>query len=172
MQTLLSRESVALEILRKPELFPSLPKRREFDRLICLWRIPSFEPHSSWSLYRGRKTNENFVRRLEHDPRRGFPSNVVDPHIFGSEVPIPTEMATKIIEQFEGLTVPMFRSPSWGGLDGVSFGAHIGNFWQSTTVNWWSSFSPEWKPLNELFQETVAQLDSLLPTSTLRKIEL
>ena len=172
MQTHRSRESVALEMLQKPELFPSLPKRSEYDRLICLWRIPSFEPHSSWSLYRERKTNEHFVRRLEHDPHRGLPANISAPHVFGSEAPISAELATKIVEQFEGLTVPMFRRPAWAGMDGVSFGVHIGNFWQSTTVNWWSSFSPEWKPLNELFQEIVVQLDSLLPASTLREIEL
>lgn len=171
MLTHRSRESVALEILQKPELFRSLPKRSEYDRRICLWQIPSFEPHSSWSLYREGKTDGYVIRRLEHDPCRGLPVNSSDPHIFGAEALIPAELATEIIKKFEGLSVPMFRRPAWVGVDGELFGVHMGNFWQGTKVNWWSHFSPEWEPLNELFQETIVQLDSLLPASTLREIE-
>lgn len=165
-----SREAVAIEMLQNPEKFPSLPKRSEFDRLICLWRIPSFEPHSSWSIYRSRNGDEHFVRRLEHDPHRGLPVNVTDPHVYGAEAILSAEQAREIVELFEALEIPMFRRPAWVGVDGVSYGVRIGNYWQSTTVNWWSSYSHEWQPLHELFEATVCRLDVLLPASTLREV--
>lgn len=167
----MSRESVALDLLKHPERFPSLPQRSEYERQICLWITPSFEPHSSWSIFKDRKTKEHFVRRLEHDPRRGLPVNTDDPHVYGAEAPIGESLVYETLSAFEAIQAPMFRRPAWVGLDGVSYGVHIGNYWQSTTVCWWSSFSPEWAPLNELFKSTSQHLDDLLPTSTLRHHE-
>jgi len=163
----MDRESVAY-LLEHPERFHGLPKRSEFEREICLWVLPSFEPHSSWSIFRDRKTKEYFVRRLEHDPKRGLPSNM---DIYGADAPISENLATEVLVTFEEIQAPMFRRLSRIGLDGTSYGVHMGNYWQNTTVRWWSSFSPEWSSLHELFLATSQRLDGLLPTSTLRHHE-
>ena len=49
-----NREDAAIEMLQHPETFPSLPERHAANRELCLWRLPAFEPHSSWSIWRLR----------------------------------------------------------------------------------------------------------------------
>lgn len=167
----ITREDSAVEVLLNPERFPSLHKRTDFHRQLCVWRLPSFEPHSSWSLFVADRSKDYVVRRLEHDPRRGLPSNRIDPHIFGAEAPVREAAGLKIIATFEGLSVPPFRRPGWVGLDGTYFGVHFGNNWQGTRINWWSRPSEDWSPLIATFNALIQQFEEILPASTLRQIE-
>ena len=114
-----TREAVAMQMLQSPESFGSLPKRSEVERQLLLWRFPSFTTHSSWALYRPARERQFVVRRLEHDPQRGFPSNVEDPHVFGSEALLGEERANQILSELEALQVPMFRRPALIGMDGT-----------------------------------------------------
>lgn len=164
-----NREDAAIELLQHPETFPSLPERHAANRELCLWRLPAFEPHSSWSIFRVPRSKDFFLRRLEHDPRRGLPTNVEDAHVFGCEVPISAGLVEDIVASLEGIATPMFRRPRTMGLDGVSYGLHLGGFFQGTRVNWWSHPSDEWLPLMRLHEQLVERLDPLLPASTLRE---
>ena len=166
-----TREAVAMQALQSPESFGSLPKRSEVERQLLLWRLPSFTTHSSWALYKPVREQQFVVRRLEHDPQRGFPANAQDPHIFGSEASLAEERASHILSELEALRVPMFRRPAFIGMDGTLYGIHMGNLWQGTKVNWWSTSSPEWQPLVQFFERTLEVLERVLPASTLRKHE-
>ncbi|MBO9880719.1 hypothetical protein [Xanthomonas sp. D-109] len=163
-----NREDVALEILKKPECFKSLPQRTEFERKLCLWRAPSFSTHSSWSIFQPPRSTNYIVRRLEHNPHRGLPINIDDPHIFGAEALVCPELVAQTITSFETLVLPMFRKPQGVGIDGTGYGVIFGNLWQGTNVNWWGENPAGWSPLAILFQQTIELLDSFLPTSTLR----
>ena len=165
-----NREDVALDILKRPECFASLPRRTEFERQLCLWSAPSFSPHSSWSIFQPRGTRDFIVRRLEHAPRQGLPVNIDDPHVYGAEALLDHKVATRTIAAFESLVLPMFRRPDGFGMDGTSYGAIFGNYWQGTHVNWWGDAPAGWGPLVTLFQNTVEVLDGFLPASTLRTI--
>ena len=156
-------------MLQNPETFESLPERNAEQRELCLWRLPSFEPHSSLSIFRVARKKEFVLRRLEHEPRRGLPTNVDDPHVYGCEVPIDAALVDEIRESLERLELPMFRRPPMYGLDGVAYGIHVGAFFQGTRVNWWSHGSEEWRPLTKLHAELIERLDRLLPASTLRE---
>jgi hypothetical protein len=163
-----TREEVALDILKNPERFASLPKRTDFERQLCLWRAPSFSTHSSWSIFLSRGATEFIARRLEHEPRHGLPANAEDPHIYGAETMLHPDVAAKTIAAFESLVLPIFRRPQFLGVDGTSYGIIFGNHWQGTSVNWWGETPLDWSPLVILFDQTVEQLDGLLPASTLR----
>lgn len=169
MNDIASREAVGMQALQDPDSFPSLPKRSEVERQLMLWYFPSFGVHSSWTLYKSFREKTFVVRRLEHDPQRGFPSNVKDPHIFGSEGSITEEIASELIARLEGLSVPMFRRPAFIGMDGAFYGVHLGNLWQGTRVNWWSHGDSEWQPLVQFFEHAVKVFESVLPASTLRE---
>jgi hypothetical protein len=168
MSTYSSREDVAVSILLKPESFPALAKRLEFERQLLLWRFPSFTPHSSWALYNVFGEKRYLVRRLEHDPGKGIPLNKEDPHIFGAEALISTASAEALLAELESLPAPMFRRSAIIGIDGTMFGLQAGNAWQGTKVNWWCHHSPEWQPLAAYYERVVAEFEALLPRSTLR----
>lgn len=169
MPTFSAREDAATDLLLRPEAFPSLPQRHAMERKLLLWRLPSFEPHSSWALYHLQREKRHLVRRLEHDPSRGIPLNADDPHIFGTESPFPSAEAQELLEKLEAINAPMFRMPKVIGMDGTMFGLHVGNIFQGTRVNWWSAGTDEWSPLVQFFEATVKTFEAILPRSTLRE---
>lgn len=155
-------------MLRSPERFPGLPPRSEFDRLLCLWRLPSFSPHASWSLFRQRDADRWAVRRLMHDPGRGLPVNVEDPHVFGAEGVLPAADAQDIVDRFEALSLPVFRRYPGVGLDGTAYGVRTGNVYGGACVEWWEHGPEGWAPLRAAFAHAVEALERVLPAPTLR----
>lgn len=153
--------------LELPENFPALPKRTEFEREFLMWRYPSFEANSSWSIFGTDNPDEYFVRRLEFHPRNqyAFPA----PQIFGAEATLPAETARNILSAFDSLRIPVFCQPQdLGGLDGTICGVQFGNYYQGARIHWWSHYSEVWTPLVQLFDQTLETLDRALPASTLR----
>jgi hypothetical protein len=153
--------------LKSPEQFPSLPPRREFDRLLCLWRLPSFMPHASWSLFRQRENDSYVVRRLMHDRCRGLPVNVHDPHVYGAEGLLQAEEGKRILGAFEALHLPVFNRFPGVGLDGTSYGVRSGNFSAGACIEWWEHGPEGWTPLCDLFEHTVECFERVLPAASL-----
>jgi len=163
-----NREDVAIAMLRSPETFPSLPPRREFDRLLCLWRLPSFSPYASWSLFRQSKTDHHIVRRLMHDPSRGLPTSIDDPHIYGAEGRLADADAQAVLDGFESLLVPVFRRFPGVGLDGVLYGVRTGNCYAGACLEWWEDGAEGWAPLRAMFDRAIETFERVLPAASLR----
>lgn len=161
----LKREQAALDILRNPERFTGLPRRRDADRLLCIWRAPSFASHASWSLF--REDDRYIVRRLEHDHARGLPINTDDPHIYGAEALLSASQGRALLDRFETLHLPPFRCTQKPGLDGTYYGVRYGGTAQGVDLRWWEH-PAEWEALDTLCAEAADQMDLALPTSTLR----
>jgi hypothetical protein len=155
--------------LEIPEEFPALPYRPEHERRLLAWRYPSFDAHSSWSIFETRKSGEFIVRRLEYDPRDQARETLSTPDIYGAESPLPAKTATSILSAFESLQIPTFRRPPVSiVLDGIQCGVQFGSSLQGTRLHWWMESSEEWAPLIRLFEQTVETLEHALPGSTLR----
>ena len=162
-----------LDVFQNPEKFESLPKREEHYRLLCLWRIPSFEALSSWSLYETKSQNDFILRRLEYDYHKHTLINNENPDIIGSEAIIDSVQLKNILKAFVELKIPIFhQNDRVTILDGTSYGIEFGNWWQKTIVHWQESVNKEWYPLMELFNNTIKLMDHYLPKSTLRDFKL
>ncbi|HVH34128.1 MAG TPA: hypothetical protein VM847_08475 [Tahibacter sp.] len=160
-----AHDEAALQLLRNPERFPSLPRRSENERRLSLWREPSFIPLSSWSLF--QDGSSFVVRRLEYDRSLGLPIQPDDPHIYGSEAIIDAARVRDILATFAALEFPVFRSTTRFGLDGVRYGLRFGDHRQGVELTWGQE-AEGWEALIALFEQTAETLDALLPESTLR----
>ena len=167
LSRLRSREDVAIALLQSPEAFPALPARTEFDRLLCLWRLPSFSPHASWSLFRRRDADGFVVRRLMHDPSRGLPVDVDDPHVHGAEGLVATTAGERVLTAFAALRFPVFERYPGVGLDGTRYGIRTGNRYGGACIEWWEGGPAGWTPLADLFDDTIRRFEAILPAATL-----
>lgn len=160
-----ARDEAALQLLKNPERFPSLPRRRDDQRRLCLWRQPSFIPFSSWSLF---QDGDGFVvRRLEYDRSLGLPIHPDDPHVYGSEAVVDAAQVRDILDAFTAVELPVSRSTTNLVLDGVRYGLRSGDYRQGVELTWGHE-AEGWETLTALFEQTVETLDALLPGSTLR----
>lgn len=158
-----------MNLLEVPEDFPALPMRTLTEREFLMWRYPSFEANSSWSIFRTKNSGEYFLRRLELNPRDRPQGSIPLPDVFGAESPLPAKTVRRILSAFESLRIPAFRqSPVSIVLDGTTCGVQFGNRLQATRIHWWSHHSEEWTPLVSLFDQTIETFDRTLPASTLR----
>lgn len=160
-----ARDEAALQLLRNPERFPSLPRRRENERRLCLWREPSFIPFSSWSLF--QDGNGFVVRRLEYDRSLGLPIHPDDPHVYGSEALIDTVQTREILDAFAALELPALRPATSISLDGVRYGLRFGEHRQGVELTW-ERQAEGCEDLAILFEQTIEALDARMPESTLR----
>ncbi|MGO1072018.1 hypothetical protein [Lysobacter sp. CA199] len=150
--------------LRHPERFASLPPRSGLDRRLLLWRFPSFQPYSAWSIFIEREAC--WIRRLEYDRTRQ-PLAIAEPDVYGAEARIDRTRADELLREFESLTLPT-RIQQDFGLDGVRYGVALGNPWFGAQFHWWCDPGESWRPLEAAFERAVEALDAVLPASTLR----
>jgi hypothetical protein len=167
MSQALDRERAARAQLFAPEAFEPLPPRAARERVLLLWRFPSFSPFASWALYVSSGAHYA-VRRLEHDRAEGLPFNVTDPRIFGSEAPVAAALARGVLAQSGALAIPPARLPDSITLDGTAYGIATGTAGAQPLIHTWADHRREWQPLTDWVDETAARFDALLPASTLR----
>lgn len=82
----LKHDEKAYRLLSFSESYPGLKFWREFERKLLIWRYPSFEPFSSWSLF--EKKDNYWVRRIEWDRFLRFPSYDADLYTYSCEASI------------------------------------------------------------------------------------
>lgn len=168
MSTTAQQDAKAYRLLEYPEIYPGLVARRELDRKLLLFRYPSFEVSTSWSLFGADK--ECWIRRIEWDRSKWFPSEDAEPFTYGCEVACSTEFSENILSSLSSIKICPFIQPELTGLDGVIHGIKTGNYWFSCSLRWWSLPKDDWQPLAQWFENTVNSFEEILPESTSRAL--
>ena len=164
----MSQTKKAIQLLENPENYPMLLTRCRFDRKILLFCYPSFEPSTSWSLF---KTDKNyFLRRVEWDGKKSLSSQNSEPFTVGCEVIFSTETAEEILLSLSLIEFCPFKQPELIGVDGTVCGITVGNDWLSCSLRWWYLPSDDWKSLVDWFGQTVSLFEQALPQSTCKNL--
>ncbi|HYE75515.1 MAG TPA: hypothetical protein VEF04_19390 [Blastocatellia bacterium] len=164
---MLDLENRALQILNYPENFKPLEQWPEDETVFRIWKYPGFgQPYSTWILR--EKKEEFYVRRLEWDRPRDYGWMGGKPTIYGSESPVPANIAIPIVQRLRDISLPPFIKRPTFGIDGIKFGVEMRSFSLKIQLSWWYNPPDEWKELASWFDETVETLDSLLPEGTAR----
>jgi len=152
----------ALEILRHPEVYPSLPAWQRSDVLLRLTKFEGLGEYWVWAV--ARRDGRYLLRRVIWDRPADHRPGAVDPTTFGSDANLPAEL---LDEQLAGLRSPVlapFVRSDTIGIDGVKCGVEYGSYMASASLHWWSSAPDAWRPLVEWFRRCVDALEALLPT--------
>ena len=165
MNTFSKQEYKAQQLLKKPENYPNLIEREEFERKLLVFCYPSFKPYTSWALFKTQNTY--WLRRVTWDRSLRFPSYEAEPHTFGCEVCFQNNLAEKILLSLSLISLNPFVQPNVVGVDGTIYGIEVGNHWFSCSLRWWCSPPHNWKALNYWYQETVDIFETALPDRTL-----
>jgi hypothetical protein len=136
--------------------------------LIC-WQRPSFEPHSSWSVFADEKGKTFVVRRLQYSPEDQIRLPGAGAQFYGAEAPLDGDAVAGLFQELDGLVVPVFEQRRGVLLDGIEFGVQVGNRSRGAHVTWNSGVPEAWEPLNEFFSRAISLFDRVLPMSTLRE---
>lgn len=162
------RERKAIAFLEHPESYPGLAPWEESQTTVTFLRLPSFQPHSLWTLQ--HRENISQVRRIEWDHiadrelAGALPDS--DPITFGADAQLPAADAQQVLDELASISLPPFLPLNTFGLDGVSFAIKFGDSWRSAHLHWWSDPPAEWQPLACCFDRAVALFDTHLPAST------
>lgn len=166
MSTLAKQDKKAYRLLEYPEIYPGLMARREVDRKLVLFRYPSFEVSTSWSLFRANK--DSWVRRIEWDPSKQISSDDIEACTYGCEAPCSTELSESVLSSLSSIKFAPFEQPELMGTDGTIYGIKTGNHWLSCSLRWWHLPQDDWQPLAQWFETTVISFEKILPESTYR----
>ncbi|MEN8445767.1 MAG: hypothetical protein ABG776_12220, partial [Cyanobacteria bacterium J06555_13] len=115
------------------------------------------------------KTEKEFwVRRIEWDSAKRFPSEDAEPFTYGCEVPCSSELAENTLTSLSSIKISPFEQSELIGLDGIIQGIKTENPWLSCSLRWWLLPADDWQPLAQWFEKTVNSFDAILPESTCR----
>jgi hypothetical protein len=152
----------ARRLLKNPLDHPSLVKRPRASQKARLWRSPSFDPESSWTIL--ADSDGWFVRRMAYAPR--YEAGVRWPYTYGSEAPLPAKIATALLQDLYAIRLPPFVEIKTIGLDGARYGVETGAFWNHASLSWWGAAPEGWSPLRDWYGAAVRALESCLPSCT------
>jgi hypothetical protein len=150
--------------LANPETYSGLLQRSRDQRKLMLWRYPTFEPYSSWSIF--QVDHHYWVRRIEWNRSRRFPSDNVSPYTYGCEAVIANQSVNTLLSNLSELTFRPFQQPELAGRDGTIYGVEVGSDWLPCRLTWWQLPSDDWQPLADWFERAVSEFQSVLPAST------
>jgi hypothetical protein len=136
--------------------YPGLVDRARDRIRLRVWRYPSFEPHSSWSMIEAK--SGLFLRRVIWEQRRDF--------TYGSETPFERPVYDKLCLDLENIEVTPFEAFEGIGLDGTRYGIERFSSFTSSKISWWESPPPGWTALQRWHQKAIEIFDSVLPMST------
>lgn len=148
-----------------PHLYPSLVRRP--TALVRLWSQPAFETWASWSIHaRAPHVGEVWLRRVTVGPvANGDQARTLS---FATELRLDHEPSTQnllaeLLDQLQGLTVPVYVPPPGLGLDGVTHGVESGTYMVRSALRWWGDGPEPFSELSAWHRSTCARLDALLP---------
>ena len=160
------QDKKAYYLLEHPEKYPGLIERHESDRKLLLYRYPSFKPSASWSLFENK--NIYWIRRIEWNSPKWFPSHHINPCTMGSESTFSSKLAKNVLSSFCSIEFSTLKQSENIGIDGTVYGINSKNWELSFSLQWWCLPSDEWKPLADWFDNTVNIFEQFLPESTCR----
>jgi hypothetical protein len=159
------RSVEAVDALDDPSSFSALSSRESREIILQLFYIPSFEPISSWTIYRAGESSAH-VRRVRWDFAKDYKARLGAASVIAADGIIAKDELDAILIPLSDLTFPPFRpSEVVTIVDGVSYGIRRFGYGQLGEV-WWSSRPNGWDNVDEWFRSASERLDVCLPMST------
>ena len=152
----------ARRLLERPLEYPGLVERRRASRVVRIWRSPSFDPESSWTIIEDK--GEWYVRRVVYVQQAaadGFRHDT-----FASEGRLAEGLALSLIRDLRAIRIEPFVPLGGLGLDGVSYGVEATTFMAEVRLSWWGRAPEEWSALRSWYRAALGALEAQLPPST------
>ncbi|MDB5036383.1 MAG: hypothetical protein JWQ98_3624 [Chlorobi bacterium] len=160
---------------RAREIIRSDRRYAETDFLIQLLAFPSFEPFVSWEISRRSADSSRqgyFALRTEWN--RPFDEERLRTpltQIRNGQHPVPTiemeefdltdEYVATLIGSIRDVSIPPFPEPGPFGIDGTSYEFYFHESFASARYAWWVEPPASWKPLGDIFRETLGYLNGI-----------
>ncbi|MEL6552226.1 MAG: hypothetical protein AAFQ63_02000 [Cyanobacteria bacterium J06621_11] len=190
------QEQSAMELLKKPEIYPGLASR-PFSRRLLFYHYPAFSSYKSWALF--QLEHHYWVRRVVWNRGCFLPAIGPSMPIVGCERICSSEVAAAIFASFEALLSQPFVPLNEIGIDGEIFGvtlddqttadqitadqitadqtlddrttlSTVKSTVQSTesqfTVQWWSCSLESCKEISQVWHEAISRLEEILPSQS------
>jgi hypothetical protein len=155
-------EARALEILRRPEVYPGLPALRRSDVILRLIKFEGLGKYYSWAV--AERADTCVVRRVIWDRPTDHRPSAIDPTTFASDANAPADFLEQHVAALRSMVLSPFIPCDTVGLDGVHFGVEYGNHMLSAGLYWWSLPPEDWRPLAEWFSRCAEAFEALLPS--------
>ena len=108
-------EEDARRLLERPLDYPGLVQRRRASQEVRIWRAPSFDPESSWTIIVDK--SEWFVRRVVYIRRSA--AGEIWHDTFASEARLAEPVALSLVRDLRAICIAPFVKVSGLGLDGA-----------------------------------------------------
>ena len=155
-------EEDARRLLERPLDYPGLVQRPRARLEVRIWRAPSFDPESSWTIIADK--SDWFVRRVVYLRRSS--AGEIWHDTFASEARLAESVALSLIRDLRTICVAPFVEVSGLGLDGARYGVETSNYMTHVRISWWGKAPEEWGALRSWYGATIGVLESQLPPSS------
>jgi hypothetical protein len=160
---------------RAREIIRSDRRYAETDFLIQLLLLPQFQPFVSWEISRrSRDSSRQGYFALRTEWNRPFDEERLRTplaQLRNGMVPLPTiemeefdltdEYVETLIEKISGISIPAFPESGRFGIDGNTYEFYIHESFASARYLWWEEPPASWKPLGDIFRETLDHLNAI-----------
>jgi hypothetical protein len=154
-------EEEARRLLERPLDYPGLVQRRDASQAVRIWREPSFDPESSWTIIADK--GGYFVRRVIH-VRRSLAGEIWH-DTFASEASLDEPVALSLIHDLCAIRIVPFVKRTRFGVDGVTYGVEAADSMLQVRFSWWDKAPEEWGALRSWFGTAIRVLEAQLPAS-------
>lgn len=139
--------------------YQGLKERKKAEVIARLRIMPALSSEITWVLI--KDGGEYFVRRFSY-VKHG-PVEKLSLALIGSEAIIEKDIAEKMVSQVQQIEIKPFAIESGFGVDGVFYEFEFSRFIGSTLLRWWKGQQPQWRVLENWFNETIVHFQSKLP---------
>jgi hypothetical protein len=157
---------LAVARLESPEEYEGLPDLESKHRRIRIWRYPSFETISSWTIF--GFGGELTLRRLEWDRFTEFPSQTELRELYACQAKINEAQFDSLMSGLSEIEFKPLIEHQAIMCDGTEYGIEVGRGAYSRSISWHSGPPDGWEKLSEWHEKAIVKLDSYLPESTSR----
>ena len=157
----------AIDQLDDPSNFPGLKALDSDDVVLQLFRLPSFHPMISWTIFRTPKAGSCVLRRVRWDYATDCKTPLIGrASIYGADTSLSAERLSQWLSPLDSMPFPAFKAPeAMVILDGTGFGLRRKRYYQSSEL-WWSSPPTGWEELVRWSDAITNQLDEALPEAS------
>jgi hypothetical protein len=152
-------EEEARWLLERPLDYPGLVERRGASQEVRIWRSPSFDPESSWTIIEDK--GEWYVRRVVYVQRSVAGEFWHD--TFASEGRLAEALALSLIRDLRAIRIEPFVKLGGLGLDGATHGVETTTFMVQVRLSWWGKAPEEWSALRSWYRAAIGVLEGQLP---------
>jgi hypothetical protein len=156
----------ALALLHDPSDYPAMPSLARATMVLQVYVVPSFQPMSSWTLFRLRESGYQ-VRRVRWDFAADYyPIAVSDPTTYAADSRLGTALVERELAGLASISFPPFDLSRRFGIDGITFGIRTVSFGSSSEFSWWCHPPAGCESIAEWYHRFVESIESTLPAHT------